>query len=154
MGLDQYLKKRVQLNKDGKSRIYKDEELYYWRKNYAIDDWFHDKVWDGMSEDNCVDMLVDPIVLIELRDILKKIISQKDLKKSLKVAQDLLPADDYTQESECITISHGKIVTKKRKINLFKACYLPDFKHTYEKLNEIINDKDFYDTYFYYHIWY
>jgi hypothetical protein len=107
MGLDMYLEKKnyvknwdymspeelhkITVKKGGKIR--KDikpkrishivEEVGYWRKFNALHDWFVRTCQDGV--DDCKEYYVDPTVLKQLLDILKKIKANK------KLAPELLP---------------------------------------------------------------
>ena len=53
MGLDQYIYREYE-NKKNEDGINETDEIYYWRKNYALNDWACDR-WcpDDMSDFNC-----------------------------------------------------------------------------------------------------
>lgn len=150
MGLDQYLYKKTFVggwmldNKEefisiGKSRVKIGEidniesKVMYWRNNYAINDFFMDKVNDG-GEDNCRYFYVQKKDLEELRDILKEIVNQPTQEGSLKIAKEKLNTEDLEE--------------------YFTDWYLPDFKKTLEKLEKLIKQPDSNDCDFYYYIWY
>lgn len=59
-------------------------DLMYWRKANAIHAWFVDNVQDGVDE--CQESYVPKEKLIELRDLVKKVLDSRDP----KVAEELL----------------------------------------------------------------
>lgn len=155
MGLDMYLHKKISIdgrwadNKEdvitirkGNGKIERkikikdideiDTQVLYWRKNYAINEWFLNKIGNG-GEDNCVNMSVDKKFLTELRDILMSISCAKTKKEKLKIAQEKLNTDDLEE---------------------YFDDYLEDFKRTLKELNKIIDAEDFNEADFYYYICY
>lgn len=106
--------------------------VIYWRKNYAINDWFLDKVGAG-DEDNCVYFYVNKDDLKELRDILKEIVEAKTKKEKIKIVEEKLDTGDFDEYTDS---------------------YLEDFERTYKELDEVIKAKDFDVSDYYYYIWY
>ena len=154
MGLDQYLYQKKYIggswaeNKEDEFVVVKkgereirikiadieaiDIEVAYWRKNYAINNFFLDKCGNP-EDDNCVYMSIKHEDVIELRDILADILSKKTTKEKLDTALKRLPTDDLEEYFES---------------------YLTDFNRSLNVLNKLINSKDFYDHDLYYYIWY
>ena len=157
MGLDMYLYKKIYIggqyaenksdnlvvvkgNGSAQTKIfvkikdidYIEKKVLHWRKNYAINEWFLDKVGDG-GDDNCRYFYVDKRDLEELRDILSDIYFAKDKKEKKELAIKHLNTDDLEE---------------------YFDEYLEDFERTYKELNDIINSADYNDAEFYYYIWY
>lgn len=154
MGLDQYLYQKKYIggswaeNKDEEIVVVKKEsreirikiadieaidvEVAYWRKNYAINDFFLDKCGNP-QDDNCVYMLVRHEDVVELRDILADILSKKTIREKFDTASKRLPTSDLEEYFES---------------------YLVDFNRSLNVLNKLINSNDFYDHDLYYYIWY
>ena len=139
MGLDQYLYKKVWVNKKRKNNVadiadknveifdeeyplkdleYLVYEVGYWRKCNQVHKWFIDNVQAG--KDDCGEYYVDHALIIDLYKICKEI--QEDPKK----AEDLLPSYpgfffgtyDYDEY------------------------YMKDIQHTIDILEPLLKDKD------------
>lgn len=75
MGLDQYIFKEIegQYEEDGTSKI---KQIYYWRKNYELNDWACEKFcpWD-LSDFNCERLALEEYMV---DDLIKHIIFNLD----------------------------------------------------------------------------
>ena len=109
-----------------------EKNVIYWRKNYAINEWFLDKVNDG-GDDNCRYFYVDKRDLEELRDICREIYFAKTKEEKKAIAIQKLNTDDLEE---------------------YFDDYISEFERTYKELNDIINSADYNDADFYYYIWY
>ena len=160
MGLDQYLHKQIYIggqyaeNKEEFINVKKGErtirikvadiesirtEVCYWRKNYAINEWFLDKI-QPEGDDNCIDFPIEKEWLYELTALLKNICDPNKTKKQvLEIVEDRIP-----------THSWFTIESFKEDYDY----YMDDFKDTLKKLEEIIKAPDFDEANFYYYIWY
>jgi hypothetical protein len=67
-------------------------EVGYWRKVNAIHGWFVDHCQDGI--DDCRDAYVSRENLKELLLICERIVSQKNKKRKVELAKELLPSED------------------------------------------------------------
>lgn len=67
-------------------------EVGYWRKANQIHKWFVDNVQKG--EDDCRDYWVDKEQLQSLLEIVNKILNEKDKKKQVELAHELLPTKE------------------------------------------------------------
>ena len=159
MGLDQYLKKKLyvggmyaensdeylEVKKGNKTTRIKigdincvEMEACYWRKNYAINEWFMEQIQpDG--DDNCVDFLIEPQTIIDLRDTLKRICEKKTKKEKLEAVENEIPTHSWFTIDE------------------FKEdfdYYIEDFEDTIKKLDKLIEAPDFKEADYYYRIWY
>jgi len=97
MGLDQCLYRKIYtgfakeleiegIDCDPKKVRYITEEAMYWRKANQIHKWFVDNVQDG--KDDCGEYSVPVEKLIELRDVVAKVL------KNRKLARQLLPPQE------------------------------------------------------------
>ena len=154
MGLDQWLYQKIRVDRIEENKPYinikTDEEKYqikleesisgiwkevmYWRKNYALNDYFLGKCGNP-QDDNCVYMHIDSGDIEELIDILQEIVDAPTDKEKKDCALKHFPS---TEDLE----------------SWFFKYYLPDFKDTLEKLKEIKASPEYEITEFYYYIWY
>lgn len=151
MGLDQWLHLRVRvdevLTNSNKLEVKTDTKQFeipiseikgidlramYWRKNYAINQYFLDKAGNP-EDDNCIYLYIDRRDIIELRDHILEIIRAKTKEESLELAKKYLPARDLEE---------------------FFDFYLNSFKETVGFLDDAISKPYFEFIEFYYYIWY
>lgn len=96
----------------------------YWRKANQIHGWFVKHVQN--NEDDCREYYVSKDKLIELREVCRKALFNKDPKEIMPTAGFFFGSDDVDQY------------------------YWEDIKHTIKKLDKVINHKDFDELSFYY----
>jgi hypothetical protein len=97
MGLDMNLKKIPRTDYESISRedfwyeeFDKSEELIYWRKQYAIDGWFHENT---LINDECSDEITK-----EKLELLIKWLKKEDLKGHIVKIKDVIKQTDFDNE--------------------------------------------------------
>ena len=154
MGLDQYLYQKIRVDRieenrpclkiqtDGKNfnipfepqieGIWK--EVMYWRKNYALNDYFLDKCGNP-QDDNCVYMYIHSGDIEELMDILQQIVNAPTDKEKLDMALKYFPTTEDLRE-------------------WFFSYYLEDFKKALFMFKQLKEQPEWEISEFYYYIWY
>lgn len=149
-----YLIKR---KKGDRTKVWKCEEVMYWRKANAIHKWFVDNCQKG--EDNCQPHLVRKTKIKELCGICKAILDNTELVdakvmngKELvngewkPIMEDGKKMKDTSLAETLLPTTSGFFFGSTD----YDQWYYEDIKQTYEKLKEIIEENEFDEYNFYY----
>ena len=149
-----YLIKR---KKGDRTKVWKCEEVMYWRKANAIHKWFVDNCQNG--EDNCQPHLVRKTKIKELRDVCKTIIDHAELidgeiENGRKLVDgEWVPIIETGKVFKDTSLAESLLPTTSGFFfgsTTYDHWYYEDVKQTYEKLNDIIEENEFDEYNFYY----